>query len=107
MDAKFLQRVISAVESHIQTRPSLNEFELAYQARTACDRIRFAIKNIEQLGRHSAQLQESSLQLLDALERLESAERHFQHRFHMPAESSDESRASAHDRNGHSAVATQ
>lgn len=81
MDAKFLQRVLSTVETHLESRPSPVEFELAYQARTACDRIRFAIKNTEQCATHSPQVCEANLQLLDALDRLDSAERHFQDRF--------------------------
>lgn len=81
MDAKFLQRVLSTVETHLESRPSPVDFELAYQARTACDRIRFAIKNTEQCATHSPQVHEANLQLLDALDRLDSAERHFQDRF--------------------------
>lgn len=81
MDTKFLHRVLSTVEAHLESRPSPADFELAYQARTACDRIRFAIKSTEQCGVQSPQMQEASLQLLDALDRLESAERHFQDRF--------------------------
>jgi hypothetical protein len=81
MDAKFLQRVISTVESHLESRPSSVDFEMAYQTRVAIDRIRFAIKNIEQLSLHSDQLREANLQLLDALDRLESADRHLQDRF--------------------------
>ena len=68
-------------------------FELAYQARTACDCIRFAIKNTEQCAAHSPQLREASLQLLDALDRLKSAERHFQERFHLQSEMSTDPRA--------------
>lgn len=45
------------------------------------DRIRFAIKHMEQFAPHTEPMQEAGLQLLDALERLESAERNFQSRF--------------------------
>lgn len=109
MDAKFLQRVLSTVEAHLESRPSPSEFELAYQARSACDRIRFAIKNTEQCAAHSPQLREASLQLLDALGRLESAERHFQERFHLRSETSRDPRgiesrsvaqSAAHHKNG-------
>ncbi len=92
MDTKFLQRVLSTVEAHLDSRPSAVDFELAYQARTACDRIRFAIKNTEQCAAHSPQLREASLQLLDALDRLESAERHFQERFHLQSDTSSDPR---------------
>jgi hypothetical protein len=53
------------------------EFEMAYQARIAIDRIRFAIKHTEQFAPHTDQMREAGLQLLDALERLESVERRF------------------------------
>jgi hypothetical protein len=56
---------------------------MAYQIRVAIDRIRFAIKTTDQSVRHPGQLQEVSLQLLDALDRLESAERGFQRRFRI------------------------
>jgi hypothetical protein len=56
------------------------EFELAYQARVAMDRIRFAIKHADQFAQYTEQMQEVGLQLLDALQRLENAERRFQER---------------------------
>lgn len=79
MDAKFLERVVSTIESHLELRPSSIEFEMAYQARVAIDRIRFAIKETEQFA-SSPQVCESRFQLLDALDRLESIERKFQKR---------------------------
>jgi hypothetical protein len=55
------------------------EFEMAYQVRVAIDRIRFVIKHTEQFGLRSAdQTHEAGLQLLDALERLETLDRRFQ-----------------------------
>lgn len=107
MDAKFLQRVLSTVEAHLESRPSQGEFELAYQARTACDRIRFAIKSTEECGVHSPQVREANLQLLDALDRLESAELHFQERFHLRRGTCTDTKTSVGKQNGHSAVATQ
>ncbi len=88
MDATLLQRVVSTVESHLDSRPSSVEFEMAYQTRVAIDRIRFAIKQTEQFANHSAQARETALQLLDALDRLQSVERLFQAR----------SKSSIHDR---------
>ncbi len=84
MDAKFLERVVSTVESHLESRPASVEFEMAYQTRVAIDRIRFAIKQTEQFANHSAQARETALQLLDALDRLESVERRFQSRSKSP-----------------------
>jgi hypothetical protein len=61
-------------------RPSPMHFEMAYQARVASDRIRFAIKHLEQFARGSEPAREISLQLLDALDRLEELDRQFQTR---------------------------
>ena len=54
---------------------------MAYQIRVAIDRIRFAIKATDQFVHQPGQLQEVGLQLLEALDRLESAERGFRRRF--------------------------
>jgi hypothetical protein len=75
------KEVFALVEAKVLRRASPVEFEMAYQARTACDRIRFAIRSTEQFSSHSAQVREANLQLLDALDRLESADRQFQSRF--------------------------
>ena len=69
------------IEAEAKSRPSPVEFEMAYQARVAIDRIRFAIKESESLGVHSDPIREVNLQLLDALDRLETADRHFQDRW--------------------------
>src|ERR1700733_8324343 len=61
-----------------QSRPSAVEFEMAYQARVAIDRIRFAIRHIEQFCPSTDQSREAGVQLLDALERLEIVDRRFQ-----------------------------
>ena len=70
------------------SRPFVMDYEMAYQVRVVIDRIKFAIKHTEQLGRHPDQMREVGLQLLDALERLESADRHFQCRTRMTSVSS-------------------
>ncbi len=75
-------QILQTTESEVRSRPSAMEYEMAYQARIAIDRIRFAIKQTEQIVRHSDQAREASLQLVDALDRLEAADRHFQNRFH-------------------------
>ena len=59
------------------------EFEMAYQARVAIDRIKFAIKHTEQFARPCDTMREVGLELLDALERLESLDRRFQIRSRM------------------------
>ncbi len=75
-------QILQTIESEVRSRPSAMEYEMAYQARIAIDRIRFAIKQTEQIARHSDQAREANLQLVDALDRLEVADRHFQSRFH-------------------------
>ena len=80
MGSDALHEFLETVEAEVQSRPTPTEFEMAYQARVAIDRIRFAIKHIEQFGLRTDQMREAGLQLLDALERLESVERRFQQR---------------------------
>jgi hypothetical protein len=79
-----MREVLGLIEADVTSRPSPAEFEMAYQARVAIDRIRFAIKHTEQFAPHTDQMREAGLQLLDALERLELADQHFQNRFRMP-----------------------
>jgi len=67
---------------------------MAYQARIAIDRIKFAIKHAEQFARPCDAVREVGLELLDALERLESLDRRFQIRSRI-----------ATDRNGNGAEA--
>jgi hypothetical protein len=81
MNSKVMDQIRHIIDAKAQQQPTPMEFELAYQARVAMDRIRFAIKHTEQFGPHTEPMQEAGLQLLDALERLESAERRFQGRF--------------------------
>ncbi len=76
-------------DAHVKPPPSPIEFEMAYQVRVAIDRIRFAIKVTDQFAHYLRQLQEAGLQLLDALDRLESAERGFQRRFRPKSASGD------------------
>ena len=66
-------------------QPSPIDFEMAYQARVAVDRMKFAIKHTEQFGRHSEEMREVGLQLLDAVERLETADRQFQYLTRVPS----------------------
>jgi len=81
--------VLMQPDAHVKPPPSPIEFEMAYQVRVAIDRIRFAIKVTDQFAHHLRQLQEAGLQLLDALDRLESAERGFQRRFRPKSASGD------------------
>ena len=78
-----MHQIVETIEADVQSRPSAMEFEMAYQARVAIDRIRFAIKHAEQFGRPCEAMREVGLELLDALERLESLDRRIQVRSRM------------------------
>jgi hypothetical protein len=71
-------RAGSALPAH--SSPTAFEFEMAYQVRVAVDRIKFAIRHTEQFAPQTDSIREVGLQLLDALERLESVDRRFQQR---------------------------
>ncbi len=91
MSSEAMREVLQIIDDKVRLRPTPMEFELAYQARVAMDRIRFAIKHTEQFAPHTDPMQEIGLQLLDALERLESAERNFQRGFREEHRSSSAS----------------
>src|ERR1035438_1914305 len=80
MSSEALHQIVEPIEDDVNSRPSPIEFEMAYQARIAIDRIRFAIKHTEQFGPRSDQIREAGLQLLAALQRLEMVDRRFQER---------------------------
>lgn len=80
--AEFAQKVVSIVDQSAPARFSGVDFEMAYQARVAADRIRFAIGQIDQTSSNCPSLREAGMQLLDALDRLEAAELAFQNHFH-------------------------
>lgn len=86
MNSEVAREILQIIDAKTQSRPTPMEFELAYQARVAIDRIRFAIKHTDQFAPHTDQMQEASLQLLDALQRLETAERRFQERWYTISE---------------------
>jgi hypothetical protein len=80
MNSNIMHQIVEMIESEAHSRPSPIEFEMAYQARVAMDRIRFAIRHTEQFGPHTDQMRETGIQLLEALQRLEMADRRFQAR---------------------------
>jgi len=80
MTAEIGRRLDSMLDDAASTVASPMEYEMAYQARVAIDRIRFALRHTEEFGRQSGLWREVGLQLLDALERLESVDRRFQSR---------------------------
>src|SRR5690242_7717185 len=80
MSSDIMHQILQTIEEEVNSRPSAIEFEMAYQARVAMDRIRFAIKHTEQFCPRSDQVRDAGLQLLDALDRLEMVDRRFQER---------------------------
>jgi hypothetical protein len=78
MSLEKVSEIVSAIEAGLHTLPTPAEFEMAYQARVAIDRIRFAISQNEKSASSCDQVREANLQLLDALNRLEWVERKFQ-----------------------------
>jgi hypothetical protein len=80
MNSKIMHEIIKKTESAAHSHPSPMEYEMAYQARIAMDRIRFAIKHANQFSHPSEQMLQASMHLLEALERLEHLDRRFQAR---------------------------
>ena len=91
MKSELAEEIFTLIEDRSQGRPTPMEFEMAYQARVVMDRIRFAIKHAEQFGPKTEPMREAGLQLLDALERLETIDRRFQKRSRVPMGSCDNS----------------
>src|SRR5215471_14307777 len=83
MPSEMMQQVLRMIEAEAKIRPGAADYELAYQARVAIDRIRFAIRQTEQFAPRTDEIREAGLQLLDALDRLQSAERRFQERLRV------------------------
>ena len=80
MSLEILRQIIATIEADATSRPSAIEFEMAYQARVAIDRIKFAIRHAEQFAKPCEAMREVGMQLLDAIQRLESLDRRFQAR---------------------------
>ena len=87
MSSEVMNQIRQTIDDEVNSQPSAFEFEMAYQARTAIDRIKFAIKHTEQFGARTEQMFEASLQLLDAVERLETLDRRFQERSRLGSRS--------------------
>ena len=79
-----MHQIADAIGDQGETRPSPIEFEMAYQTRVVIDRIKFAIKHMEQFARLCDTRREVGMQLLDALQRLEALDRRFQERSRLP-----------------------
>ena len=81
MNSKLRYRILQKVKSYLQSEHAPTEWEMAYQIRVAIDRIRFAINHLEHFGPPTTVIRDANLQLLDALNRLVSAECNFQKQF--------------------------
>jgi hypothetical protein len=84
MKPELAEKILALIEARVHSLPTSMEFEMAYQARVAIDRIRFAIKHTEQFAPRTDQMRHVGVQLLDALQRLEAVDRRFQSRCRMP-----------------------
>jgi len=80
MSIKITRKIFKNTEDERNSHPSATEFEMAYQSRIAIDRIRFAIKHSELFGQRTEASYEAGMQLLDALQRLETVDLRFKER---------------------------
>jgi hypothetical protein len=79
-----MREFLLEIQAELASGPSSIEFEMAYQARVAVDRIKFALKH-SGFAPRTDQMRQVELQLLDARERLEKVDRRFQERSRMTA----------------------
>ena len=93
MSSEIMHQIVATIEAEAKSRPSAIEFEMAYQVRIAVERIRFAIKHMEQFAKPCDLVREAGLQLLDALDRLEAVDRRFQVRSRSSSENGNAHRA--------------
>lgn len=63
MSSEIMHQILQPIEEEMTSSPSAIEFEMAYQARVAIDRIRFAITHVEKFGKPCDQMREAGLQL--------------------------------------------
>jgi hypothetical protein len=80
MTTKSIHQLLEIIEKEVRSTPSAIEFEMAYQARVVVDRIKFAIRQVEQYAKPCAEMHEGGLRLPEAVERLKALDRRFQTR---------------------------
>ena len=80
-----MHQIVENIEAEMKFRPSPLEFEMEYKGGVEIERIKFAIRHTEQFAKPCVHMREAGLQLLDALERLESLDRRFQARSRVAA----------------------
>jgi hypothetical protein len=81
MPSEMIRQVLRMIDARGSFASVAVDYELAYQARVAIDQIRFAIRRTEEFAPRTDQLREDGLQLLDALDRLQSTEHGFRSAF--------------------------
>jgi hypothetical protein len=64
MRSEIMRQIVETIEADVQSRPSAIEFEMAYQARIAIDRIKFAIKHTDQFGKPCEAMREAECNCL-------------------------------------------
>jgi hypothetical protein len=62
MASANMQEILQLIEAEAHAQPVPIDFEMAYQARVAIDRIRFAIKQTERFAPHTDPMREVGLQ---------------------------------------------
>jgi hypothetical protein len=100
-----MHQILEQIEADVHSRPSAIEFEMAYQARVAMDRIRFAIKHTEQFAPRTDAMRTVGFQLLDALQRLQAVDRRFQARSRRSSQAETGNRTTSLDTHQNSADA--
>jgi hypothetical protein len=106
MRPQIVREDLSLIEAQVASRPSPIEYEMAYQVRVAIDRIRFAITRVEKMGGSPGGSREAVLHLLDALDRLKTADLKFQTHFREQRVSGLATNGLVEDRNGCAAEST-
>jgi hypothetical protein len=81
ISSEAMDQILQMIEGGVNSSPSAIELEMAYQARVAIGRIRFAIRVTGHSPDQPERLREANLHLLDALSRVETADRGFQQKF--------------------------
>jgi len=79
-----IQQLLHLIDGESRGQAAHTGFQMAYHARVAIDRIRSAIKQTEQFAPHADQMREVGLELVDAMDRLESTDHGFRGRLRVP-----------------------
>jgi hypothetical protein len=78
MSSEMQNRILALIEAEARVCPSPIQFDMAYQVRVAMDRIKSTLKQTEQFSKPTDETRQATLELLDALHRLERVDRRFQ-----------------------------